>query len=84
MTTVDYQRLRPTQERQSLMNQFQILFISIAGLMRAKLQPALSDERGDGGGSALTSVLLAVGGVLAVGLVVAGIAAAVTGKLGDL
>ena len=42
------------------------------------------EERGDGGGNALTTVLLAVGGVLAVGAVVAGVGVAIAAALGKL
>jgi len=53
-------------------------------LLRVRVAELHSDERGDGGGSALTTVLLAVGGVLAVGAVVTGVGVAIAAALGKL
>ena len=54
------------------------------GLLRVRVAELHKDERGDGGGSALTTVLLAVGGVVAVGAVVTGVGVAIAAALGKL
>ena len=61
-----------------------VAVLSLAGLLRTRLTALHEDERGDGGGNALTTVLLAVAGVLAVGAVVSGVGVAIAAALGKL
>src|SRR5664279_4673813 len=61
-----------------------IALLSMVSLLRVRVAELHRDERGDGGGSALTTVLLAVGGVLAVGAVVTGVGVAIAAALGKL
>lgn len=61
-----------------------VALLSLLGLLRLRVAELHKQERGDGGGNALTSVLLAVGGVLAVGAVVAGVGVAIAAALGKL
>ena len=64
---------------------FQIVMYTVASLLRERLGTLAKDgERGDGGGNALTNVLLAVGGVIAAGLVVAAIAVVVNNSIPKL
>jgi hypothetical protein len=61
-----------------------VAVLSLVVLLRTRVAELHSDERGDAGGSALTTVLLTVGGVIAVGVVVAGVGAAIAAALGKL
>lgn len=61
-----------------------VALLSLLGLLRLRVAELHKQERGDGGGNALTTVLLAVGGVLAVGAVVAGVGVAIAAALGKL
>lgn len=61
-----------------------VALLSLFGLLRLRVAELHKQERGDGGGNALTTVLLAVGGVLAVGAVVAGVGVAIAAALGKL
>lgn len=61
-----------------------VALLSLLGLLRLRVAELHKEERGDGGGNALTTVLLAVGGVLAVGAVVAGVGVAIAAALGKL
>lgn len=61
-----------------------VAVLSLLGMLRMRAAELHKDERGDGGGTALTTVLLAVGGVLAVGAVVAGVGVAIAAALGKL
>jgi hypothetical protein len=61
-----------------------VALLSMLSLLRVRVAELHSDERGDGGGSALTTVLLAVGGVLAVGAVVTAVGVAIATALGKL
>ncbi len=61
-----------------------VTLLSLVGLLRVRVAELHKDERGDGGGSALTTVLLAVGGVIAVGAVVTGVGVAIAAALGKL
>ena len=61
-----------------------VALLSMMSLLRVRVAELHKDERGDGGGSALTTVLLTVGGVLAVGVVVTGVGVAIAAALGKL
>jgi hypothetical protein len=61
-----------------------VTLLTLMGLLRVRVAELHKDERGDGGGSALTTVLLAVGGVIAVGAVVTGVGVAIAAALGKL
>lgn len=52
--------------------------------VQTRLMELIDDERGDGGGSALTNALLVVAGVVGVGLVVGAIGLAIANAVGAI
>lgn len=66
------------------MTAIQTLYATIAAIVHDRLRTLLRQPESGAGGVSLEHVLLAIGSVVAAGLVVAAIAAVINSKTGDL
>jgi hypothetical protein len=67
-----------------VMTAIHALYASIAAILHDRIRALTKQPESGAGGVSLEHVLLAIGGVVAAGLVVAAIAAVINSKTGDL